>query len=179
MTAFPKGKIYTAEDLENIPEGTRAELIDGSLYMLAAPSRKHQRISGRLHTAIDNYITDHHGNCETYTAPFDVNLFSDNSEIVQPDVLVCCDPSKFTEKGMDGAPDWIIEITSPGTFEQDYYRKLMLYQGAGVKEYWIINPQEENVSVYVFPRQYKTWSFSDFIPVSVYPGFSIRINDLL
>lgn len=179
MTAIPEKKIYTIEDIENLPEGQRAELIDGDLYLFAAPTRIHQEISYQISRIIGNYISGNKGTCKVYPAPFDVRLFGDDSVVVQPDISVTCDPDKLTDKGCSGAPDWIIEVVSPSSIEQDYYRKLGLYQAAGVKEYWIVNPETQKTTVYVFPRQYGLYDFTDEIPVSIYPGFSIRISDLL
>ena len=146
MAALEKEKIYTKEDLDALPEGTRAELIDGALFMFAAPSRIHQEISMQLSSYINSYIKASNGKCKVYPAPFDVNLFSDDSVIVQPDISVICDPNKLTDKGVDGAPDWIIEISSPGTAPNDYIKKLWLYEKAGVKEYWIVDPVDQKIS---------------------------------
>lgn len=166
------------QDIENLPEGQRAELIDGELYMLAAPARIHQRISFQLSRRIGNFIEAAGGKCEVYPAPFAVRLFADDSTYVEPDVSVICDPDKLSERGCEGAPDWIMEVVSPSSIEQDYYRKLGLYQAAGVKEYWIVNPDTQKTTVYVFPRQYGLYDFTEEIPVSLYPGFSIRISEL-
>ena len=179
MTALPEKRLYTMEDIENLPEGQRAELINGDLYMFASPARIHQRISYQLSRIIGNYIESNNGNCEVYPAPFAVRLFADDKTYVEPDISIICDSDKLSNRGCEGAPDWIIEVVSPSSIEQDYYRKLGLYQAAGVREYWIINPDTEKVTVYIFPTQYGYYNFSDSIPVSIYPGFSIKVSDLL
>lgn len=147
--ASARANIYTEEDYYNLPENVRAELIDGQIYYMAAPSRVHQRILGFLFIQIANYINSKDGSCEVYPAPFAVKLFSENDRnVVEPDISVICDPNKLTDRGCTGAPDWIIEIVSPSTSSHDYIRKLNLYADAGVKEYWIVDPAKKSIYVY-------------------------------
>ena len=103
----------TVEDIYNLPEGQRAELIDGQIHYMAPPSRSHQRIAGKLYTSISNYIDAKAGPCEPYIAPFAVFLNENDKNYVEPDISVICDPNKLTDRGCNGAPDWIIEIVSP------------------------------------------------------------------
>ena len=116
-----------------------------------------------------------------YVAPFAVFISNDDRNYVEPDISVICDKDKLSDRGCEGAPDWIIEITSPGTQQRDYGIKLFKYRTAGVKEYWIISPQKQMVTVYDFKEELTTglYSFDDEIPVSIYPGFSIRLTDLM
>ncbi|MDE7479609.1 MAG: Uma2 family endonuclease, partial [Lachnospiraceae bacterium] len=139
--ALSQLKTYTEDDYYNLGEDVRAELIDGELYYMAAPSRLHQKILNYLNTEINLYIRSKGGPCEVYPAPFAVKLFKDDKNIVEPDISVICDPNKLTDKGCSGAPDWIIEIASPSNPSHDYVKKLNLYLDAGVREYWIVNPQ--------------------------------------
>ena len=111
----PKKSNCTIDDIYALPEGERAELINGELYMMAPPGRMHQRISTRLSSVIDQYISDHSGSCEVYSAPFAVFLNADDKNYVEPDISVICDKDKLTDKGCNGAPDWIIEIVSPAS----------------------------------------------------------------
>lgn len=104
---------YTTEYIYSLPDGQRAELIDGQVYMMAPPSRKHQRITVELSTVINNFIKSRNGSCEVDIAPFAVFLNQDDKNYVEPDIAVICDQNKLTEKGCNGAPDWIIEIVSP------------------------------------------------------------------
>ena len=134
------------------PENVHAELIDGRFYDIAPPSRIHQEILGFLFNQITNYITARNGQCKVYPAPFTVELFRDKKTIVEPDISVVCDCCKLTEKGCCGAPDWIIEIISPGNPSHDYVRKLNLYADAGVREYWIVDPMGKEISVYFFEK---------------------------
>ena len=96
---LPKHNAYTIEDIYALPDGQRAELIDGQLYDMAPPSRIHQKISTQLVSCINHYISEHHGNCEVYAAPFAVFLNKDNKNYVEPDVSVICDPDKLDDKG--------------------------------------------------------------------------------
>lgn len=174
MDAAGKLEYYTIEDIYALPEGVRAELIDGRIYYMAAPTRTHQRISMALSRTIGNYVESEGGGCEIYAAPFAVFL-NDDKNYFEPDICVICDTSKLDEKGCHGAPDWIIEIVSSGNREMDYYRKLFQYHAAGVREYWIVDPAKEMVLVYGFEKEtMEQYSFGDEIPVGIYGGFTIK-----
>ena len=125
--ATPQKQVYTEADYYALPEDVRAELIDGQIYYHTAPSRVHQKISGTLYYKIRDYIESKNGTCEVYPAPFAVKLKEDRKTIVEPDISVICDHSKLTDKGCTGAPDWIVEIVSPGNSSHDYVQKLNLY----------------------------------------------------
>lgn len=174
-------KVYTEEDYYNLPEDVRAELIDGRIYYQAAPNRKHQRISGELYTIINNYIKSRKGSCQVYAAPFAVKLFKDRKNIVEPDISVICDRDKLTDRGCTGAPDWIIEIVSPGSSSHDYIRKLNLYAEAGVREYWIVDPRTEKITVYYLKTpdpEIDTYTFQDKIKVNIYDDLWIDFKEL-
>ena len=113
----------------------------------------------------------------TITAPFAVYLNKDDYNYLEPDISVICDPSKLDEKGCHGAPDWIIEIVSPGSRSMDYYKKLFKYRTAGVREYWVLDPEKEVVTVYNFEQDnMQEYSFGDDVPVGIYEGFTIRVS---
>lgn len=151
-------------------------MIDGQIYYIAAPGTEHQRLSDYLHNKIYNYISSKNGQCEVYAAPFAVFLNKDDKNYVEPDLSVICDKSKITEKGCNGAPDWIIEIVSPSTRSMDYYKKLLKYRTAEVKEYWVVDSERQIVTVYNFEHDnMKEYFFEDEIPVGIYEGFSIRM----
>ena len=133
LHAVAQAQSYTEEDYYNLPETVRAELIDGQFYAMAAPSRIHQELSGELYLMIGNYLKKSGGACRIFSAPFAVKLFDDRKHIVEPDISIICDRSKLTDSGCSGAPDWIIEIVSPGNPGHDYVRKLNLYMDAGVR----------------------------------------------
>ena len=130
MALEKKEEWKTIADVEALPEGTRAELIDGEIfYNMAAPTVVHQEIVGFLTRKIGNYIESNNGKCKVYPAPFDVQLSAnDKYNLVQPDVTVVCDRDKLSNgKRCIGAPDWVIEVVSPSTENNDYIRKLMKY----------------------------------------------------
>lgn len=133
-------KTYTIEDIYNLPEGSRSELIDGKIYMMAPPNRLHQEMVLGLARKIADHIEKNHGSCKPFIAPFAVFLNADDKTYVEPDISVICDSKKLTEDGCSGAPEWIIEIVSPGSKRMDYMVKLFKYRNAGVKEYWIADP---------------------------------------
>lgn len=181
--AFVQERLYTLDDIYNLPEGSRAELVDGHIYYMAPPTRKHQRIIGELFAAIREYINRKGGTCEVDIAPFAVFLNKDEINYVEPDISVICDPDKLTDKGCSGAPDWIIEIVSPGSRRMDYYTKLFKYRTAGVREYWIVDPEKNRILVYNFESENTgDYSFADSVKAGIYDDLYINfsaIADLL
>ncbi|GFI15262.1 hypothetical protein IMSAGC009_00419 [Lachnospiraceae bacterium] len=179
--ALHQERVFTIEDIYALPDGQRAELIDGKLYMMAPPVRIHQKLVSQFTKVIGSYIDQSHGGCEVYPAPFAVFLNEDNWNYVEPDLSIICDKSKLTEKGCNGAPDWIIEIVSPSTQQVDYGIKLFKYRTAGVREYWIVNPKTNIINVFDFECEQASgqYRFDETIPVCIYDTLSVRISDLL
>lgn len=176
MNVIRKEETYTIDNIYALPEGQRAELIDGQIYDMAPPSRRHQKISSKLHQAIANYIDSKGGECEVYAAPFAVFLNADDLNYVEPDISVICDKNKLTDKGCNGTPDWIIEIVSPSSRQMDYYKKLFKYRTAGVREYWVVDPERQFVTVYNFEKEtMDQYSFGDDVPVGIFEDFSIKV----
>ena len=177
MNALKAEDIYTIEDIYALPDGERAELIDGKIYYRAPPGRTHQKISWKLHQAIANYIDSKNGRYEVYAAPFAVFLDGDDTNYVEPDLSVICDISKLDDKGCHGAPDWIIEIVSPGSKVMDYMTKLFKYRTAGVREYWIVDQAKQMVTVYGFEKDMvEQYNFGEDVLVGIYEGFAIRVE---
>ncbi len=178
--ALTQEKIYTTDDIYSLPEGQRAELIDGQIYNMAPPNTIHQRILMNLSGEIREHIKKHNGGCEVFPAPFAVFLNKDDRNYVEPDISVICDKNKINDKGCDGAPDWIVEIVSPHSTRTDYIIKLFKYRTAGVGEYWIVNPMKNVVQTYVFEgdEEVNLFSFDDEIPVHIF-DLKIKISDLL
>lgn len=176
--ALPKETTYTIDDIYALPEGTRAELIDGQIYYMAPPSRIHQKILMYLSTAINNYISRKGGYCEVYPAPFAVFLNKDDTNYVEPDISVVCDKNKLNDKGCYGAPDFIIEVVSPGNPEHDYINKLWKYKTAGVREYWIVDPRNQTITVYFFEGEIlaQHFTFADTVRVNIYDDFYIDFS---
>lgn len=168
------------DDIYALPDGERAELIDGQIYYMAPPSTKHQRILSFLHLEIGNHIRSKGGTCEVFPAPFAVFLYADESKYLEPDISVICDKSKLDEHGYKGAPDWIIEIVSPSSSAMDYYTKLPLYREAGVREYWIVDPIKQTILAYNMEQAAAPtiYSFSDTIKVNIYDNLEINFSEM-
>ena len=179
--ALVQQKNYTIDDIYALPEGQRAELIDGRLYMMAPPIRIHQKLISQFTKIIGNYTDTRQGTCEVYPAPFAVFLNEDDLNYVEPDISVICDKGKLNDKGCNGAPDWIIEIVSPSTSRIDYGIKLFKYRSAGVREYWIVNPYKKSVMVYDLEKdeQSNQYDFDDAIYSCIYKDLKINIAPLL
>lgn len=179
--AITQPVIYTEDDYYSLPENVRAELIHGQFYNMAAPSRIHQKILMELSAVIHDYIKTSKGSCEIYPAPFAVKLFKDDKTIVEPDISIICDPGMLTDRGCTGAPDWIIEITSPSNPVHDFVYKLHLYADAGVREYWIVNPKNQTVLVYFFEQtsfNVRQYTFHDKIKAGIYKDLWIDFKEL-
>lgn len=180
MTSQKQGN-YTIADIDALPEGQRAELIDGRMYMMASPALSHQDILVWLSVRIFNYIETHKGKCRVVPAPFGVFIRKDDRNYFEPDISVICDRDRLDERGCHGAPDWVVEIVSPSSRRMDYRLKLPVYKETGVREYWIVDYARRQVSVYLLqesdtPRVY---SFTDTIPVAIYGDFAIDFSQLL
>lgn len=179
--ALPKEEIKTIADIEALPEGTRAELIDGRIFFATAPTVTHQNIVSFLHGTIWNYIRSKGGKCRVFPSPFDVQLSADDIyNLVQPDVTVVCDRDKLSGgKRCIGAPDWVIEVVSPSTKAQDYLIKLNKYQAAGVREYWIVDPIKKRVAMYNFEiSNYDECNLDESAKVGIYPDLTINFAEM-
>lgn len=182
---LPKEERYTLADVLTWDEQERAELIDGALVMMAPPSRIHQKISAELGRQLGNYLEGK--KCEVYAAPFAVRLFEkagdrpeDVDTLVEPDLSVICDPGKLDDMGCKGAPDLIIEILSPSTQRHDRLTKYNLYQRAGVREYWIVDPAAKSIQSFVLEDGHYTaagfGSPGDVLKVNVLEGCFIELS---
>ena len=176
---LPQHEDYTTEYIYHLPEGTRAELIDGQIYYMAPPTRTHQKLLFSISRTIADYIDSKKGICEVDIAPFAVFLNEDNRNYVEPDISVICDTEKLSEKGCTGAPDWIIEIVSPGRRKMDYFTKLFKYRTAGVREYWIVDPGKNLILVYNFDTSdSEQYTFADTVKVGIYEDLYIDFANL-
>lgn len=176
MVAVEKNEIYTIDDIYALPDGKRAELIDGQIYDMAPPNTNHQRLLNFLNTEINLYIRKNKGDCEVFPAPFAVFLSENGKNYVEPDISVVCNKDKLTEKGCDGAPDWVIEIVSRGSRQMDYYTKLFKYRAAGIREYWIVDPERKMTTVYHFEKEsVEQYPFSETVPSGIFQDFSVSI----
>lgn len=174
------GKGYTVADIEALPEGERAELIDGELFRMDAPTRTHQQLLIELAIEISLYIKKNKGKCNVLPAPFAVYIKKDKRNYVEPDILVICDENKLDEKGCHGAPDWVIEIVSPSSAKMDYAYKVKLYREAGVREYWIVDAEKETVTVYDFAhgKEAAAHSFTARIKAGIFEDLYLCLSEL-
>lgn len=166
---------YTVEDWFALPEGIRMELIDGRLYDLATPSLVHQHLAGQIYIEIENCIRQSGTHkCLPLMSPVGVQLNQDNKNMLEPDVLIICDNTKVDSgrRVVYGAPDFVAEVLSPSTAGYDRLLKLNKYWSGGVREYWLIDPAEEEIIAYRFetgepPVHY---SFADVVPLAISEG---------
>ena len=162
---------YTLKDYYALPEERRAELIDGVLYDMASPLALHQGILTELLGQFRNIIRKNKGNCRVFPAPFDVQLDRNDHTMVQPDLSIICRRDHLNRKGGFGAPDLIVEILSKSTRNKDMLIKLKKYLEAGVREYWIVDPDQKKIVVYrnmpdnLIPQIY---TFRDQIPIGIW-----------
>lgn len=163
---------YTLEDYYALPDERRVELIDGVFYDMASPIHIHQLISGQIYRILFDYIDKNKGMCVPAIAPLDVRLDCDDRTVVQPDVMVVCDRDKFVRGVVCGAPDMVVEVLSRSTWKKDSYKKLDKYADAGVREYWLVDPDKKKVIVY--DLEHDEWpaiyGFNDEVPVGIFDG---------
>lgn len=175
-----KPELITLTQYEALPEDKRVEVFEGTVYNMAGPSQIHQALSMQLSNIIFNYIKNKKGQCSVFTAPFDVKLSDTPLTIVQPDIMVVCDKNKLDEKRCNGAPDFIIEITSPGNSSDDYIRKLYYYKKYGVREYWIVDSKRKIITVNFFENNIVSvqYPFDSIIKVNIYDGLFIDFSEI-
>ena len=183
-------KRYTYADYLSWLDDKRRELINGFIHLMSAPMRRHARVSLQLYVRIDTFIDKNKGKCHSYHAPFDVRLplhgsTDDNKiyDVVQPDICVICDLTKLDDKGCVGAPDMIVEVSSPSTLKYDWNYKFNLYEKAGVREYWIVNPKTKITNVFILQpdgiydlgTEYESHQKA---PVSIFEGLEIELSEI-
>lgn len=163
---------YTVEDYRLLPDDVRAELIDGELIYMEAPQTDHQMLVSELMFLFHLFIRENKGECFVFPAPLDVQLDCDERTMLQPDIAVICKKERLVKKGVYGAPDMVIEITSPSTRKMDYSKKVTKYLEAGVREYWIVDLQKRKIVTYFFEDDSapSLYTFQDKVPVQIYEG---------
>ena len=162
----------TVEDYYALPADARMELIDGVFYDMAAPDLNHQQIVLSIASQFLECEKKRRGKCRVIIAPCDVQLDQDDFTMVQPDILIVCDPEKLRPALCYGAPDLTVEVMSPSSRSHDAIRKLNKYRKAGVKEYWLVDPENREVLVYRFEshNSFMAYSFDDKVPVGISDG---------
>lgn len=163
---------YTLEDYYALPDERRAELIDGNIYEMSSPTNIHQLLSAEIWEQLKSYIRKKRGHCIPFMAPADVQLDCDDKTMVQPDVFVVCDRDKIINRCTFGAPEFVVEVLSPATRKKDISIKLRKYIGAGVLEYWIVDPDKKAVVVYDFAHDELPviYGFNVKVPVGIFEG---------
>jgi Uma2 family endonuclease len=155
--------------------------------MSPAPTRVHQRLSMFFSGLFSQYLRGK--DCNAYAAPFDVRLpggfkaDNDVETVVQPDISVFCDKSKLDDRGANGAPDLIIEILSPSTASKDLKEKFFLYERVGVKEYWVVDPANRTLTVFVLVESGKyargvVYAGEDILKTALFDGLEIRLEEV-
>ena len=172
--ALAKGRKYTVEEVEAMGDDVLVELIDGTLFYMAAPTEKHQDLLMFLSVEIANHIREKGRPCKVYQGPLALYLNQESETYLIPDLMVVCDRNKIESKGIVSGPDVVMEVVSPSSRTRDYILKLSKYEGAGVREYWVLDPKEEKIVVYRFAsEEIKIYGFQDKIPVKVLDDLEI------
>jgi len=186
MGALPKqepGRRFTYADYREweLEEGERYELIHGEAFAMAEPNTRHQAVSMEITNQLYNYLKGKP--CRAFAAPYDVRLFyeEDGSDdtVVQPDIMVVCDRGKIGDEGVRGAPDLVVEILSPSNTAREMGRKFRLYQNAGVREYWVVSPEDKALETYLFDGnviRFRSHTATDRAEVGIFPGFAIDLE---
>ncbi len=179
---------FTYRDYRQWPDDERWELIDGVAYAMSSPTLNHQGISNFL--AGEFYLQLKGKGCQSFAAPLDVFLppihqmdEDDVDTVVQPDLLVVCDPEKLRSNGVWGAPDLVVEILSPSTSRKDQHEKYSLYERSGVKEYWVVDPTGKWIQQYVLGSDGKfevevTFEQKGLLECCVLPGLVIDVAEV-
>lgn len=172
---------YTLDDYYSLPDDIRAELIDGYLIYMDAPSTTHQGIIAELYFQISSYIRNRKGSCKVLFSPLDVRLDNDDKTMLQPDLIILCDKEKDDGRRINGAPDFVAEVVSPSSVKNDYLVKLNKYWNAKVREYWIIDPIKQTISTYYFEQDedfnVSHHTFCEQVPVRIFEGLMIDFTE--
>lgn len=179
---------HTYADYLSWPDDVRYELIDGRAYAMApAPSLEHQDVAGEIYRQLGNALAGQL--CRPFIAPLDVRLPKPGQAdegvetVVQPDVLLVCDPAKLDRRGVRGAPDLVVEVLLPASAGHDQVRKRRIYEQAGVREFWLVHPLDRIVTIYrLADGEYgkpDVFELAGATPVGVLPGVAIAWDELV
>jgi Uma2 family endonuclease len=179
MADVARKEYCSYEDWLEMDERIRAELVDGELYMMAAPEQRHQEILTELLRQLATFLRGHP--CKVFPAPFGVRLSQNEDTVFEPDIVVVCDKTKLNGKICDGVPDLVVEIISPSSMRYDRVFKFNRYLRAGVREYWIVDGETNSIQAYTLENgQYiaAVYSDTDTAPVGVLEGCNISLSDV-
>lgn len=165
---YPRQGNYTIDDYLALPDDQRVELIDGVIYDMSAPTTPHQLIGGEIYALLREFLMRKKGSCIPFIAPVDVQLDKDMRTMVQPDVCVVCDHAKIDRARIYGAPDFVVEVLSPSTKMKDILIKMKKYQTAGVREYWMVDPDAETVTRILYKPPTEDYPDGD-MTMGIYP----------
>lgn len=179
--ALAEKRDFTVADVDALGDDVRAELIDGQIFLFASPKPIHQMLAGEIYRKLMNYIDEKGGDCEALIAPMDVYLNYDDRTRVEPDVIVFCDQDQIHEDACYGAPDLVVEVASKSTKRRDYGIKMLKYRTAGVKEYWIVEPDQRNITVYWFEDESQNcqYSFDEEVSFHLFPELTFTVGELV
>ena len=168
-----RGYTYSDYAKLELPEGVRVEVVDGYLYKMDAPNIVHQDIAGEVFFVIRDYIKRHKGKCKVIMSPVDVRLEYDKGDmtVVQPDLIVVCEQNKIeNRKNVKGAPDFVLEVISQSSRKMDMYVKMTKYKENGVREYWLVDYENDKIIKYDFENNdnITMYTFKDKVPVEIY-----------
>ena len=183
-------KRYTYADYLKWRFEERVELFKGYIYKMSpAPNFRHQKIATQLTGEIYYFLKGK--KCQVFGAPFDVRLpllkkkqkRKKNDTVVQPDITVVCDESKLDKQGCNGAPNIVVEVLSPGNTKKEMKNKYELYEEAGVQEYWLVHPHDNNVMVFVLGESgkyqiYKIYTEDDTLESPTLKGFQLNLAEI-
>jgi Uma2 family endonuclease len=178
-------KSYTYADYITWQFQDRVELIMGKIFRMSpAPTSKHQSVVSVLHGNLFQFLKGK--SCRVFPAPFDVRLPLDpkvDNNVVQPDITVICDPSKITKEGCQGAPDLVVEVVSKSSVTRDLHEKYALYEKAGVKEYWLVNPNDKSLIIFVLDEKgkyqpAKPLTMGDVAKSHTLTGFTVDLDEV-
>jgi len=179
---------YSYADYMKWPFIERLELLRGKIFKLSAPNTSHQKVGGKLYFELYGFLKGK--TCQVFIAPFDIRLPVKNRKkddeittVVQPDICIVCDPAKIDARGVCGAPDLIVEILSPGNSKKELRLKHEIYEESGVREYWVIDPTEEFLMVFLPATDGKfmapkIYTPGDRLATDVVPGFTIDVAEI-
>ena len=192
-TAAYEKSLFSYADYLTWPEEETKEIINGIVYAFSAPLRRHMAATGAFFGKAWSFIKRKKGKCKIYVAPFDVRLPKNGEtaddkiyNVVQPDICVVCDHSKLDEKGCIGAPDLVVEVSSPATRKRDLNEKYYLYEAAGVREYWVVYPEDKAVTIFLLQSNGKFDNGTTYelikeqteVPVQTLEGLIINLEEL-
>lgn len=183
-----QSSFVTYADYQTWPDFPRYELFSGEVYAMApAPSINHQRLAGDIYRQASNTLKNK--SCQVFIAPVDVLFPQPNetdeqiSTVLQPDVFIVCDAHKVERQAVRGAPDWVVEVLSPGTAARDHIAKRRIYETAGVREYWLVDPETRMLMIYQLQQGvYGKPEVQELIgttPIGILPEIVIEWDEML